>query len=318
MLDAILNNEPGSGLDADLLDAPTQVVCLYHDDCYDGTGAAWALSKRFPDAELISVRYKEPAPDAVRGKIVYIVDFCYPLSELLALTVLCEELHVLDHHQGMDTTIEQYNWLIKFLGFNADKYNAVFDQNRSGALLTWETLLPQYPAPQIIRHISDRDLWRFELDETEAVMAGLGTYRMEVKRWDRLFRWDHTYDPDDAGSPHQQAIADLERDGHPILRKMEIDIERLVGLTLRKIELEGYTVPLVNMPRTLTSEALGILAKENPFAVGYFDTADYREFSLRSAPEGVNLIPIAKALGGGGHSKAAGFRVSRDHPLAQL
>lgn len=297
----------------------SQVVCLYHDDCFDGLGAAWAVTKRFPDAQLISVRYNEPAPVGLEGKIVYIVDFCYPLGELVALSALAAEVHILDHHKGMEQTIADYNWAMEFLGWDTSKFNGIFDKTRSGALLTWETLLPEHATPAIIEHISDRDLWLFEINSTELVMAGLSSYPMDIAVWDRLFKWDPSYCFENCTKhPHAQVIEALEEDGHVVLRKMQTDVDRMIGLATRTIDLEGHTVPLINIPRMLTSEALAKLAKDQPFAVGYFDTADYREFSLRSTDDGVNVISIAKANGGGGHPKAAGFRVSRDHQLAQI
>jgi oligoribonuclease NrnB/cAMP/cGMP phosphodiesterase (DHH superfamily) len=297
----------------------SQVVCLFHDDCFDGLGAAWAVTKRFSDAELINVRYNEPAPLGLEGKVVYIVDFCYPLEVLIQLSLIADEVHVLDHHKGMDKTIEDYNSTMWFLGFDQSKFNAIFDKNRSGALLTWETLMPEHSPPAIIDHISDRDLWKFDLESTETVMAGLSSYPMDIVVWDRLFQWDPSYCFENCTThPHAHCIDALEDAGHIVLRKMQVDVARMIGLAKRSIELEGYEVPLINIPRMLTSEALEKLAEGKPFAVGYFDTAEYREFSLRSAPDGVDLIPIAKAMGGGGHPKAAGFRVARSHPLAQV
>ncbi|QVD49200.1 hypothetical protein LUCX_130 [Xanthomonas phage vB_XciM_LucasX] len=298
----------------------SNVVCLYHDDCYDGLGAAWALFKRFPDAEFISVRYKEAPPSSLKGKVVYIVDFCYPFDDLMSILFQePEELFILDHHKGMDTTIHRFNLAVWLFGLDPTRFRGLFDATRSGALITWETLHPDLPVPQIIRHISDRDLWRFELDGTKEVMAGLGSYQMDLQTWDRLFRWTPDYDPEDSGDPHFAAIDSFESDGYPILRKLQIDIDRVKALTQRQITLGDYTVPLVNVPRMMASEALEQLALGQPFAVGYFDTADYREYSLRSTKGvGADVIEIARLHGGGGHPNAAGFRVPRDHPLAQL
>ena len=301
-----------------------EIVCLYHDDCFDGLGAAWAVSKKFPDVTCIAVRYNEPLPQALTGKIVYIVDFCYPLPTLIALSAIAEEVHVLDHHKGMDKNIDDYNWTMNYLGFDVEKYNAVFDQGRSGAKLTWETLLPEYCTPAIIDFISDRDLWLFDLDETEVVMAGLGSYPMDLETWDQLFEWTPDFSnkadkvPVEDIHPHFLAMNKLADQGPTILRKMRIDTDRLIKLTQRTIAMSGYEVPLVNMPRMLSSEALEILAKDRPFAVAYFDSEGFRHFSLRSAPDGLDLLPIVKQyVGGGGHPHAAGFRVPRDHPLAQ-
>ncbi|WJJ54934.1 phosphohydrolase [Xanthomonas phage RTH11] len=296
----------------------SKVLCLYHSDCFDGLGAAWALFKRFPDAEFVAVRYNEPSP-AVAGRIVYVVDFCYPFDELLEMASVAEELHVFDHHKGMSDTIESFNHALQAWGFDQAKYRGVFAQDRSGAKLTWELLMPEYPVPLILEHISDRDLWTFDLDDTKSITAGLGTYEMSLTTWDRLFRWSPEESSNDHDSPHQAALDQLDSEGRPILRKMKQDINRIRSLCERTIELGGYTVPLINAPRPLISEILEEACLDKPFAVGYFDGPDYREYSMRSTKNvGINLIALAQSLGGNGHAHAAGFRVSRDHPLAQI
>ncbi|MEY5098606.1 MAG: hypothetical protein RJA36_1325, partial [Pseudomonadota bacterium] len=50
----------------------------------------------------------------------------------------------------------------------------------------------------------------------------------------------------------------------------------------------------------------------------YWDTAEHRQFSLRSRDGGLDVAAICEGFGGGGHRQAAGFRVARDHDLARL
>ena len=51
---------------------------LYHANCYDGLGAAWAIRKQLGDtADYIPVQYGESPPD-VTGKHVIIADFSFP------------------------------------------------------------------------------------------------------------------------------------------------------------------------------------------------------------------------------------------------
>jgi nanoRNase/pAp phosphatase (c-di-AMP/oligoRNAs hydrolase) len=72
-----------------------------------------------------------------------------------------------------------------------------------------------------------------------------------------------------------------------------------------------YRVPIVNAT-VLFSEIAGELAQGHPFAAVYFDRPDgKRQWSLRSAPEGLDVAEIAKAHGGGGHTHAAGFEEER-------
>ena len=52
-------------------------MCIYHGNCQDGFGAAWAVWKRFGDAvEYVPGFYGQPAPD-VAGRSVVMVDFSY-------------------------------------------------------------------------------------------------------------------------------------------------------------------------------------------------------------------------------------------------
>jgi nanoRNase/pAp phosphatase (c-di-AMP/oligoRNAs hydrolase) len=69
-------------------------------------------------------------------------------------------------------------------------------------------------------------------------------------------------------------------------------------------------VPAVNCNHYFASEVGHELAIGRPFAATYYDTTDGRVFSLRSSAEGLDVSEIAKRLGGGGHAKASGFKVS--------
>ena len=60
-----------------------------------------------------------------------------------------------------------------------------------------------------------------------------------------------------------------------------------------------------------------LMAQGEPFAACYWDTAEGRVFGLRATDDGVDVSDVAKQYGGGGHAKAAGFKVPRSHELAQ-
>ncbi len=52
------------------------IAVLYHADCPDGFGAAWAAWKKFDDRAMYPpVRHNEPPPKEIAGKAVYTVDF---------------------------------------------------------------------------------------------------------------------------------------------------------------------------------------------------------------------------------------------------
>lgn len=51
-------------------------ICIYHGNCADGFGAAWAVRKALPDCEFHAGIYQNTPPD-VAGRDVVIVDFSY-------------------------------------------------------------------------------------------------------------------------------------------------------------------------------------------------------------------------------------------------
>lgn len=73
---------------------------LYHGNCYDGFGAAYAAWRVFgDDATYIPVVYGQPFPPEVPvGATVYILDFSYPRDELIEHHGWSKKLVVLDHH----------------------------------------------------------------------------------------------------------------------------------------------------------------------------------------------------------------------------
>src|SRR5688500_3788876 len=98
---------------------------LYHGNCHDGFGAAWAARRKFGDAAVYQpVTHGYPPPTMPPGSEVLIVDFAYPRSTLLELDDQ-HQVQVLDHHKTAQTDLEG-------LGF------CIFDLERSGAMLTWE------------------------------------------------------------------------------------------------------------------------------------------------------------------------------------
>lgn len=49
------------------------MICIYHKNCADGFGAAWAVRKKFGSAvKMIPASYQSTPPD-VTGETVYIV-----------------------------------------------------------------------------------------------------------------------------------------------------------------------------------------------------------------------------------------------------
>ena len=67
------------------------IVVIYHDQCRDGFGAAYAAWKKFGDkASYIPRKTQEAVPEGLESKEIYIVDYSYKkpiLEELRAKNI---------------------------------------------------------------------------------------------------------------------------------------------------------------------------------------------------------------------------------------
>lgn len=288
-------------------------LCIYHANCADGFGAAWAVRRYFGDGNVSfhAALHGDAPPDAA-GRDVVIVDFCYARPALDHMAARASSVLVLDHHKTAHDDLRDVPdpagwdaWLAaRPANGNGHKLGAVFDMDRSGAGLTWDFFFPGTPRPRLLDHVEDRDLWRFRLDGTREIQAALFSYPYDFALWDRLMARDD--------------LGGLRAEGAVIERKHFRDIDELLGVCLRRLTIGGHDVPVANLPYTLINDATHRLAEGEPFAACYYDKADGRVFSLRSTEDGLDVSAIARSYGGGGHEHAAGFQVPRDHALAKV
>lgn len=261
-------------------------ICIYHGNCADGFGAAYAVWKRFGDeVEYIAGTYGMTPPD-VAGKAVLLVDFSFKREVIEEMLKTAAAIFIIDHHK---TAIDDLMPLLT--GDSSYVIDAFFDIERSGAMLAWQHYHGGTP-PALIEHIQDRDLWRFKLPGTREIQAALFSYPYDFEMWDKLVHM-----------PTEQLISD----GAAIERKHFKDIDELLGVTQRRMIIAGFNVPVANLPYTFSSDAGHKMGKHEPFAACYYDTPQGRCFSLRSTEGGVDVGEIAKQYGGGGHKHAAGF-----------
>lgn len=267
-------------------------LCIYHGNCADGFGAAWAVRKALGSRVDFHAGVYGNAPPDVRGRDVVMVDFSYQRPVLLEMAAEAKTITILDHHK---TAAEQLvdlpaNVIVRF------------DMERSGAMLAWEHFFPNEDPPPLLLHIEDRDLWRFALANTREIQANVFSYPYDFQVWDELMATD---------------VAQLVSEGQAIERKHHKDVAELLKVVAREMEIGGHRVPVANLPYTLTSDAGHAMAQGRAFAACYWDTPDGRVFSLRSTEDGLDVAVVAQQYGGGGHKHASGFRVPFDSPLGR-
>jgi len=297
-----------------------RVLCIYHGNCADGFGAAWAVRHALGDGVEFHPGIYQADPPDVAGRDVVIVDFSYKRPVLEQMAHRARSLLVLDHHksaaedlEGLPPPIFPHGWkshlgdvVGAIGGVDPNLPRVQFDMDRSGAMMAWDFFNQGKQPPRLLEHIQDRDLWRFALEGTREIQANVFSHPYDFDIWDALMAQD---------------VAELRKEGEAIERKHHKDVAELVNVTKRVMTIGGYRVPVANLPYTLTSDAGHLMcdpASEAlpdedipPFAACYWDTSEGRVFSLRSADQwgGVDVSQVAVKYGGGGHKNAAGFRM---------
>lgn len=288
------------------------IFVLYHRNpvkgfCLDGLGAYYAAHTTFKDrAEYIPVVYGKPFPltdGEVEDSEIYILDFSYGRDILEHVNSLAKKLVVLDHHKTARDNLEGLSY-------------AELDMESSGCVMAWRYFNPDTSCPQLLSHIEDYDLWRFELPHTREIIHGL-TYKLnevlnDKKRIDIIV--SYTY-----------AVSEFRKNYN--LSEL-YDIGKIINCTVtnnhKKIiesgkvaitEFHDHRVGLYNCNENVSEmgEAINNSATLHvDFALLYSVTAENNVvFDLRSKKHhdgtSIDVGEIAKSMGGGGHRNAAGF-----------
>jgi uncharacterized protein len=268
---------------------------FYHANCSDGFGAALAAWKKLGStAHYDPVMYGRPPFKVDPKTTVYFLDFSFDRTTLEAIAATAGNVIVLDHHQ---TAAESLSDLPPPADFGAagPRLSAMFDMQKSGAVLAWE-YFHSAQIPPLLNYIQDRDLWHWKLPNSREVSAGLRRIPLTFADWDSyLYRID-----------------ELRKIGIPIL-DYEHELTDHLAEDARLIVVGGERVIAVNTS-VLVSEVCDRLLQLHPdigIACCYHDTQQgTRVYSLRSRQgSNTDVAAIARHFGGGGHKHAAGFTV---------
>ena len=267
------------------------IVVLYHKNCFDGFGAAYAAWKKFGNkASYIPIDHQTPPPKSLRGKKLYMIDIAYPVEIIKKLVKICLSVTIIDHHISNGDAIKCVS-------------DYLYDINHSGAVLSWKYFHSKKPVPRLLRHIEDYDIWKFKLKNTKEITAFLDATDFDFKLWDKISR-----DLEDVEKRRKY----IEM-GEIILKYRKRVIDKLLGQA-DKVIFKNYKALAVNSP-ILQSE-LGHLMVEKGYPIGiiWYQRNGRRIFSLRSDGK-INVSAIAKRFGGGGHKAASGFSSSIKKPM---
>lgn len=277
-------------------------LIVFHNNCPDGTTAAYIAKLRYPDAELLPRDHGvEPPYDLVKDKDVLVVDFSWRTREQNdKLASLAKSFRILDHHKTAEAVL-------------AGAPYATFDMNRSGAGLAWDYLFGNdcepistawnplallVPRPWWVNYVEDRDLWRFNLPDSHAVNNYIMTFPYTIEGWLTMTK-----------APLSLAVQ--------AGKDIQLQIDKYVCEAVKQAQRghlnlnnKQYTVAIVNVPYINCSEVGHVLSETADVGLSWFERSDgVIQFSARSRGD-IDVSEIAKQFNGGGHLHAAGWQMS--------
>ncbi len=268
------------------------IVIIYHADCRDGFGAAYAAWKKFGDtASYLPWRDHTVAPEGLTDKEIYIVDFSFVRSTIEVLIAENKSVVVIDHHQTAEADVVAYP-------------QNVFDNNHSGCVLAWQYFHPGTEVPELLYYIEDHDLWRFALTENREYNVALGQYEVSFEVWDALI---------EELKDENKKINFIAKGA--LIAKFEDKLIATIMKTRERVLFEGNEVWAINAERIYRSILGNKLAElneaEGNIAIGivYYHSHGRVNISLRSRGD-VDVAALAEKYGGGGHKRAAGIEVA--------
>lgn len=280
---------------------PCRRIGIYHKDCIDGTTAAAVLLKKFPKVILhpLSHRYTPKELGTIvketnAATIIFIVDFSLREGDTEKLIAKTKEVINIDHHIGAEEKL-------RALDKKHQTFTYIFDNDRSGASLTWIYFYGKKNIPKIIQYVEDSDLFRFSLGNKT--------------------RYASSYLYSLSGKPRE--ILSLIKKGEGAVKKIlqkgkmiweyRDELAKLLLKTVNPftIKIGKYIVPVHNTPEFLRSDVGNALAVKLKKTVATFVINDDTvRFHFRGTNDHTpSALDLAKILGGGGHRNAAGAAV---------
>lgn len=283
-----------------------KALIIYHANCMDGFGAAWVAYKaliqddRYSAVELLPAAYGDTAPTVDIDTEVFIVDFSYPAAVIAKLADTAANVVVLDHHKTAQANLALLE--------SSSSLQVYFDMHRSGVGMTWDYFNPDKDQPWIVRHIQDRDLWRFEIPHTKEIHAWLAMQDKTIEVWG--FAAAQLEDEDGYRAAREC--------GHALLQQFDHQVDSIIKQCKEEVTICGHKGLGCNANGMFASEIGNILAKESgTFGATWFKGSDGAiKWSLRSEGN-YDVSAIAAQFGGGGHKNAAGFTIYPESGLPQ-
>ena len=274
-----------------------EIVVIYHAQCPDGFGAAYAAWKKFGDfASYLPCAMPAPVPEGIINKELYVLDYSYNQETIQELIDINKSVVVIDHHQSGESAVTAFP-------------QNIFDMNHSGAVLAWQYFHPTVAVPSVLLYVEDHDIWKHTLPNHVEFNVALHQIPRSFSNWETLI---HNLED-------EKFLQDFIEKGR-ILATFEQDVITKLTEIKERVLFEGHEVWALNFGGHYKSILGNILAEQNleiggvALGIIYNHANGKVNISLRSKGD-VDVAKLAEKYGGGGHKNAARIQVATFNEL---
>jgi oligoribonuclease NrnB/cAMP/cGMP phosphodiesterase (DHH superfamily) len=279
----------------------SKIICCYHNKDLDGYTSGAIVRKAFPGCTLIGWDYGLPVPDVGTGNRVIIIDICFPMEDMARIGAV-NEVTWIDHHLSQK---KEYDALEQ-----KPKLEYVYELGIAACEIGWKYFFSHSPIPKAVELIGKYDTWRgADTPEWEISILPFQYYMRTVCTSPETFPMyflteeDEKFDPD--AEVHEATnlgrLVIKYQEGQDMLKAERGAFEREVFGGMKALCLNEGVFSSDTL-KTRNPERYDVL-------MGFVYNRNFWRVSLRTLKEDVDVSAIAKARGGGGHKKAAGYEV---------
>ena len=308
------------------------MICIFHRTDYDGKCAGAIVKHKFPDIRFYGIDYADnfDVEQIAENEDVIMVDFTLQgAEEMHKLINRCGELVWIDHHKTckpIEAELVASESLLKGnaipisgirkVSINPNDPEGTEPYERISACeLTWQYFFPERSMPYAVWLLGRYDIWD-KSDKTN--------WENHILPCQYGMRLEHGHPEDqEFWSPYFQTteqspiIIDTTFRGKAALAYDDNLSARMAGLWF-PIEFKGLKFQAINRSHGNSHSAKAVWDSENYDGIMYFCKGPHTwRITMFTDKEGIDLYPLAKSMGGGGHSQACGFKtnnIMRDLP----
>lgn len=282
------------------------MICIYHSKDLDGYCSGAIVKRKYPDAKLVGYDYGQPFPltdEELAGEVVIMIDVSLPMNDMFVLGLKASHLIWIDHHIS---AINDYNNFPPH-SQGGENITAVLENGISACEGGWKYLFPDEIMPTAVKLLGEYDTWRNQDKERwdNAIMPFQYGMRM-------ICSSPETFPPELFEMPAivtDSPVYKIIHDGQLILTYQKTQNERACRSSF-EIEFDGLRAICLNNGGA-NSQVFDSVYDEakHDVMIPFVFTGKHWTFSLYTTKDEVDCSVIAKSKGGGGHKKAAGFKL---------